>query len=228
MKKMILALAAVMMWAGANAQQQYQERDYVEINARAYREVAPDEIYLKIVLDQNDTKGKYTIDQLESQLYQALKKAGVDAEKELRVSDMDNELKSFLLKRNEGRISKEYILKVDNQHLMPVFRELDKVGIANVNVQKSRYSKTEEVYNELLGEAVAKAKTRAGIMAKAGGGTTGKMIFIQSYDNTANYDAGMATNMVMYKSRSMEMEAAPTFEFNKIRIEATVTVRFAL
>ncbi len=229
MKKLILALVATVMCAGAYAQGQVQERDYIEINARASREVTPDEIFLQIVLDQNDTKGKYTIDQLETKLYQALKKAGVDADKELRVSDMSSELKSYLLKKNEGRITKEFVLKVTNTQIMPVFRELDKAGITNVSIQSSRYSKVKELYEELLAEAVATAKKRADIMAQAVGQKAGAAIYIQSYDNSAAYDGGMATNAMMFKSRIGGVaEAAPTFEFNKTRVEVVVTARFRL
>ncbi|MDR2885745.1 MAG: SIMPL domain-containing protein, partial [Rikenellaceae bacterium] len=169
------------------------------------------------------------LDQLETQLYQAVKAAGVDADKDLRVSDLTSDYKSFLLKKNEGRATKEYVLKVDNEHLMSVFRELDKAGISNVNIQSSRYSKTQELYNELLGEAVATAKKRAEIMASGAGQSVKQMIYAQTYDNSAAYDAGMASNALMFNvSRTVMPEAAPTLEFNKIRIEVNVTTRFRL
>ncbi len=231
MKKLILAAAFIAAVNFAQAQQQYQERDYIEVNARASREVTPDEIFLSITLDQNDTKGKYTIDQLEKQLYNALKAAGVDADKELRVSDMSSQLKSYLLKKNEGRIAKDYILKVTNEQLMPVFRELDKAALPTASISSSRYSKLQDLYDELLAEAVAKAKTRATLMAQAAGQPLGGMIYAQTYDNSSAYDGGMATNVMMFKSRAAGMvmdEAAPTFEFNKQRVEVNVTTRFTL
>ncbi len=234
MKKIILALAALALSFGAVAQGQVQERDYIELNTRASREVTPDEIFLQIILDQNDTKGKYTIDQLEKQLYAALKKAGVDADKELKVKDVSSDLKSFLLKKNEGRVTKEYTLKVSDQQVMPVFRELDAAGIQNVNMLSTRYSKYKEVYEELLAEAVVTAKSRATAMVKAadmpiGNRNIGKLIFIQNYDNSSAYDTAPAANgMMLYKSRAVTEVATPTFEFNKIKIEASVTVRFSL
>jgi uncharacterized protein YggE len=218
-------------------QYQFQERDYVEVNARASREVTPDEIFLQIVLDQNQSKGKYTIDQLESRLFGALKKAGVDAEKELKVSDMSSQLKDYLLRRDQGRITKQFTLKVTNEQIMPVFRELENVEITDVNVISSRYSKVKELYEELLAEAVATAKRRAGAMvaasADAGGGEkVGKLIFVQAYDNTMQYEGGIPAGGVMYKAVRAEAVTAdmlaPTFEFNEQRIEASVTARFAI
>lgn len=228
MKKILFTLAAAMICGFASAQQPSND-NRIEVNARSSREVSPDEVFIKITLDQNDNKGKYTIDQLEKRLYDALKKAGVDADKELKVNDMSSTLKSYLLKKNEGLIAKEYRLKIGTAQLMPVFRELDKAGIPTVEVVGSRFSKYKEVYNELLGEAVTEARQRADIMAKAAGAQVVGVIFIQTYDNTAMYEAApMAANVFTRKVMVADAGSVPDLEFTGIRIEANITARFVI
>lgn len=229
MKKTIFALILAMTSLGAWAQTA-PEQHYIEVNARAWREVSPDEIFLQITLDQNDSKGRYTLDALERQLHAAIERAGVDTDKFLKVSDLSSDLKSFLLRRADGRATKQYQLQVSGEQLMPVFEELDKAGISNIQLQSTRYSRRAELYDELLGEAVATARRRAAIMATADGAQAGKMVFLQTYDNSAAYEAPMARAQGFVMA-SMAEEAdmkAPALEFQTTRIEVNVTARFEL
>ncbi len=198
------------------------------MNARAWREVSPDEIFLSVTLDQNDTKGKYTIDQLERQLRDAVKKAGIDADKYLKVSDISSDLQRYLLKKNDTRTTKQYQLQVTNTQLMPLFEQLGKAEISRVELQSARYSKQAELYDELLGEAVATAKRRAGIMAAAAGQQLGTMIYAQTYDNSVAYHSATLAR-AQVKEVSMDMAGAgPALEFTTTRIEVNTTARFKI
>ena len=57
---MILALAATLMAAGAlyaqtPANQPYE--NYIQVTGKAEKEIVPDEIYVRITINESDTKG---------------------------------------------------------------------------------------------------------------------------------------------------------------------------
>ena len=85
MKRFFIAVAfAAMMLLAQSAKAQYQQMiPTVSVNGSAQLKVTPDEIYISIKLDESDTKGKITLDEQRRNMFAALKKAGVDAEKHI-------------------------------------------------------------------------------------------------------------------------------------------------
>ena len=72
------------------------------------------------------------------------------------------------------------------------------------------------------------AQQNAQVLASALGQKAGKALFVQDY----SYSARPYANIMMAKSAVMDMAAeataAPTLEFEKIKIEHSVMVRFVL
>ena len=88
MKKIFVYLAVIMLTAAylptASAQDLGQTIPTVSVNGSAQLKVTPDEIYIAIKLDETDTKGKVTLDEQRKDMFSALKKCGIDIEKQLR------------------------------------------------------------------------------------------------------------------------------------------------
>ncbi len=231
MKKMVLlaALAALTVTASRAQMVTLDQKPYIEVNARAYEEVVPDEIFVRVTLDENDQKGKVPLPKMEKNFFTAVKKAGLDPDKDVSVADLSSDIRNYLLKRSDGRTSKEYLVKVDSKTLVSLFRELDANAIYTAEIQSARYSKIEELQDKLRTQAVQTARKRADMMSEAIGQKAGKALFIQSYDNNVGYDAiPVLYSRAMAKSSNVVAEATPEVDFKKIRVEVSVTCRFEL
>ena len=68
MKKTIVLAAALLIAAGASAQEKnFLDKPYIEVTGKADMEVTPDEIYVRIVINEKDNKGKVSVEHLVEQ-----------------------------------------------------------------------------------------------------------------------------------------------------------------
>ena len=209
----MIAAAALLLSAPLFAQEKnFIDQPYLEVNGRAEMEVAPDEIYVRITINEQDSKGKVTVLQQEKDMVRRLKDLGIDVEKKLVVQDMSSDL----FKRKDVSTSKTYQLEVNSAtQLAHVFQALQAVGISDASIERTDVSNMDELRQQV----------RA---ASALGQKAGKALFVQDY----SYSARPYANIMMAKSAVMDMAAeataAPTLEFEKIKIEHSVMVRFVL
>lgn len=229
MKKMLLAaLAAVALAVSASAQELGETIPTVTVNGSSQLKITPDVIYLSITLDEGDTKGKVTLEEQRRKMFAALKKSGVDAEKQLRVLDMSS---SFFRKRG-SLSSSQYELKVSSAaDARKVFEALAAAGIPNVSVTRTTSSKMDEYRVQARMEAMRNAQTRARQLAEAVGQSIGMCYEINDYTNEVQpvmfRSAGMMKNSVMMDSVTEE-EADPDVEFEQIVINYSVSAKFVL
>lgn len=199
----------------------------VSVNGSSQVKVLPDEIYISIKLDESDTKGKVTLEEQRRSMFAALKKAGVDAEKQLSVVDMNS---SFYRRRGALAVT-QYELKVATaEQVGKVFEALEKAGIPNVNVTRTAYSKMEELRSEARKAAIVNAQQRARELAEAVGQSIGACYEINDYTTT--------TQPVVYRSKVMlansasldavAEEAEPNVEFEQIVVSYNVSAKFLL
>ena len=73
----MIAAAALLLSAPLFAQEKnFIDQPYLEVNGRAEMEVAPDEIYVRITINEQDSKGKVTVLQQEKDMVRRLKDLG--------------------------------------------------------------------------------------------------------------------------------------------------------
>ena len=199
----------------------------VSVNGSSQVKVLPDEIYISIKLDESDTKGKVTLEEQRRSMFAALKKAGVDAEKQLSMVDMNS---SFYRRRGALAVT-QYELKVATaEQVGKVFEALEKAGIPNVNVTRTAYSKMEGLRSEARKAAIVNAQQRARELAEAVGQSIGACYEINDYTTT--------TQPVVYRSKVMlansasldaaTEEAEPNVEFEQIVVSYNVSAKFLL
>ena len=138
MKKLMIAAAALLLSAPLFAQEKnFIDQPYLEVNGRAEMEVAPDEIYVRITINEQDSKGKVTVLQQEKDMVRRLKDLGIDVEKKLVVQDMSSDL----FKRKDVSTSKTYQLEVNSAtQLAHVFQALQAVGISDASIERTDVS----------------------------------------------------------------------------------------
>ena len=223
----LVALVALIFSTPLSAQELGQTIPTISVNGSSQLKVLPDEIYISIKLDENDTKGKVTLEEQRRNMFAALKKAGVDAEKQLSVVDMNS---SYYRRRGALAVT-QYELKVATaEAVSKVFEALEKAGIPNVNISRTAYSKMEELRTEARKAAIINAQQRARELAEAVGQSIGACYEINDYTTT--------TQPVVYRSKVMlansasldavAEEAEPNVEFEQIVVSYNISAKFLL
>ena len=232
MKRIILGVFALLTFIAftttdATAQELGQTIPTVSVNGSAQLKVLPDEIYITIKLDESDTKGKVTLEEQRRNMFAALKKAGVDAEKQLSVVDIN----SSYYRRKGSLAVTQYELKVATAEAVgKVFEALEKAGIPNVNVTRTAYSKMEELRSEARKAAMIDAQTRARELAEAVGQSIGPCLEINDYTTTTQAVATRG-KMMLANSAALDgatAEAEPNVEFEQIVVNYNVSAKFLL
>lgn len=229
MKRVFLTLAIAMLAVTSYAQNNSNsDKNYIEITGKATLETTPDEIYVGIVISEKDNKGKVSVEQQQSAMFKALTAAGINVEKDLEVQDFSADLQTYLLKKNSPVSTKSYQLKVANvETLDKVFQALTKIGISDININRTDISNMEQLQQNLAVQAAKNAHESAKLLAAAVGQKVGKAIYIQDY----GYNARPYPMVMMAKSAAFDQEngeSALQLQFQKSKIEHSVLIRFAL
>lgn len=230
MKRSIIILVAILIGLNLSAQNQknFIDQNYIEVKGVAELEIVPNEIYLNIVLDEKDTKNKESIEQLEQKMFVALEKAGVDLDKQLSVSDFASNIKFHLFKRSNIIKSKIFELLVhDSNTLAKVFVELEKIRISNVSISKMDHSEIEKYRKQVKINAIKAGKEKAEALTEAIGQKLGRAIYIN--ENISHYRNDYSNSAIRIRgAASFSKMKAPQLDFEKIKLEYSVQLRFEL
>lgn len=214
------------------AQKNFIEQPFVETSAKADTLVVPDKIYISINLNETDSKNKKSVEEQETQLEVTLKKLNIDTEKDLSLLDFSSSFKNFFLKGQNVIKSKMYSLLVGNAVTAgKVLVELESIGISNVTIERSEYSKAEDLLLDLKSKAVEKSKLTAERLAKPLNQKIGKALYISDINTISNALQGQTPGVrisgmsSIYGSRA----ADPIYtEFKKVKFEVQVNVKYIL
>lgn len=230
--KKILAMAALLANSFAYAQEKnFIDQPFVEVAGQADTLLVPDEIFLTIVLAEKDTRDKVSVEQQEKLLFETLQSLGINPAKELSLQDMSSSFKTYLLKNREILKRKEYQLKLTSATLVSrVFTALEKAGIANTMIDRVDHSQKKLIGQMMKSRAIENARTSAQSLIKPLGQELGKAIFIKDNENNLNnFLTGRMPGIQIRGLASLKDEdSLPEIEFEKIKVEAGVSVRFIL
>jgi len=208
---------------------------YVETSAKVDTLVVPDRIYLDIILTEKDTKGKVFVEELEMKMQDKLNSLGVDLKKQLSIEDLSSNFKKYFLKQKDVIKTKSYSLLVyDAKTASRVIVGLEEIDISNVHLNKTEYSKIEELKLQLKSRAILKAKQNASALTEPIGQKVGEAIFISdSSQDSRGVLQGQAAGLVVrgYSSSSIKNKyenESLDIEFQKIKVESEVFVKFKL
>lgn len=228
MKRFILAAAVALLALPAAAQVQEAFPSYIQVNGRAEREIAPDEFYLQIVINERDSKGKVSVESQQRDMIAALKRLGVNVEKQLKVANLSSEF----FKKNTSVATAKYQLQLGSSaEVGKVWQALDGLGISNVSILKESHSQLERYKSEVRVEAMRNAKQNAATLAEAIGQTIGKCFYV--YDSNNDVMPVFYNNMAVMRSAKAfdAAEAAAEEEpldFKTIKLQYSVQAKFVL
>ena len=202
------------------------DQPYLETTAVIDTLVVPDRIYLSITITEADTKGKISVEELENRMNKKLIALGIDTKKQLFLTDAASNFKKYFLKSKDVLKDKSYSLLVyDAVTAGKVLVGLESIDISNVQLDKTEYSKMEQLQLQLKEKVVAKAKLQAESLLKPLNQKLGKAIYISDM----NYNV-YRSEMADFKVRNMAaQESAPIdIDFEKIRVESRINITFAI
>ena len=228
-KMMLLATAFVLVALSVSAQQAETFPSYIEVNGVAEREVAPNEIYLSIMINERDSKGKISIDEQQRDMVAVLKKLGVKPAEQLKMLD----LTSSYFKRGNALAKAQHELKLTSAvEVARVWRALDELGISQVTVQKVSHTDIETLKAEVRADAMRAARDNARALAEAIDQKAGKCFWIADYSSpvrTTYAVANMKARGVMEESVSFDaMVEEEGLEFQTINLQHRVQAKFVL
>ena len=230
MKKIVTLSIVLISTLSVMAQSKnFLDIPYLETSARVDTLVSPDKIYLSISIHEKDSKGRKSVEEQENKMAQKLKALGIDMDKQLTIKDLASNYKKYFLRSKDVLKSKQYSLLVyDGLTAGKVMAALEELGIANTYLEKTEYSKMDELELQLKTKAVKKALKKAEALTQPLNQKVGAAIHIA--DNSQPYYPNYnqpRMEMAMAKMERAQDEVLD-IDFEKIRVESMVNVKFAL
>ena len=210
------------------------DKNFIEVTGKAEMEIIPDEIYLKIIINEKDLKGKQNIEEIENLMTVKLSEIGIDISKNLAIKDMVSNFRNYWLKNSKINSIKEYQLLVDNSKTAgQVFQELESLSISNISIERVEHSEIQKFKTEVKILAIKAAKEKAITLTNAIDQNIGKAIYIQELNNQVyrtmqGQVTGLSNIVVREYSDKLKMETEPEIEFEKIKLEYSILVRFEI
>ncbi|RYY11821.1 MAG: DUF541 domain-containing protein [Chitinophagaceae bacterium] len=231
MKKLMMMALVALIGTSAMAQQADLRRK-VSVSGNAEMEITPDIIYISISLKEylrdNNSKKKVEITDLETQLYNAILKAGIPKEN-LTISNLSSWNYDYDRKKKNPDFlaSKQYRLKVsDLNKYNEILDALDPKGIQSTNIESFDHSRMEAMKRELKVKALLNAKEKATYLVEALGDKLGNVLDIQDMGNE-NYNAPVYRASMMMESKAADA-GAPEIDVRKIKLNFTVNAVFEI
>ncbi|HAN76657.1 MAG TPA: SIMPL domain-containing protein, partial [Bacteroidales bacterium] len=154
--------------------------NYIEVQGSAEMEITPDIFYVKIILNEKDSKSKVSIEDTEKLMLKALTNLGINISTDLVIEDFTSNFKYYMMVKSDIMLSKEYqLLLHDAKTLQKVFLELEKLDISNVGILRTDHSNMEQFRLDVRAKAMQAAKANAGAMAGAINQSIGRAVLIQ-------------------------------------------------
>ena len=232
MKKIILLLVLSLVFTNGFSQtKNFIDQPYIETRAKVDTLVSPDRIYLQILITEKDTKGKISVEELENKMANKLVLLEIDLKKQLTLSDVASNFKKYFLRKQDILKSKAYQLVVYNaESVGKVIVALESIGISNVQLHKTEYSKMDALKLTLKSKAITQAKKQAEALLKPLNQKLGKAIYISDMSNYNNYGMqGRAANLeVAYVMKDANAFEPIDIDFKKMKIQSEINIKFII
>jgi len=232
MKKYLLFLSMVFVINIVFGQtKNFIDQAYLETTTQVDTLVTPDKIFLSIIISESDTKGKQTLEELEKKMLVKLKESGIELASQLSLLDLSSNFKNYFLRKQDIFKAKSFELLVyDAKTAGRAIYEMEAIGISNVDLDRTEYSAIDTLKLKLKSKAVLKAKVQAEAMVAPLDQKLGNVIFIsdiESSDLSSLQGRTRGVQIVGYSEPNFQSEFTP-IEFEKIKVESKVTVKFAI
>ena len=225
MKKLLVTILAVAFTLPVFAQ---ESENYIQVTGVSEIEIVPNQIYLTIVLDESDSKGRQAIENQRREMVNALKKIGINTEKNLTMEDMSS---SYFKRGNALSKASYQLLLTSSEQVVKVYDALAVLNISDVNITRVSHTDIEQFKSKCRKEAMINAKTVASELAEAVGQTIGACIYI--YDSNRGVTPTYYNDRIVMRSMAKVANEEAVFEeepieFKKIKLNYSVNAKFRI
>lgn len=229
MKTILTIILSCIFLSSFSQNKNFIDQPYIETSAKVDTMVTPDRIYLSILIAEKDTKDKVSVEELENKMANTLKSLGIDLDKQLTLSDLSSNFKKYFLRQKDVLKNKAYSLVVyDAQTAGRAIMGLEQIGIANVDFEKTEYSKMEALKLGLRSRAIVKAQQQGHSMLEPIGQKLGAAIHISDFNaQTYNRNDGRAGIQMAYAKAENDYQPID-IDFEKIKVECELSVKFKI
>jgi len=234
MKNLLLASLCAISFNLYSQSKNFIDQPYVEISARVDTLVTPDKIYLKIIIAEKDSKGKKSVEELDESLFTKLNANGINLKEQLSLNDVASNYKKYFFRGQDINKTKSYtLLLYDAATTGKVLSDLEEVGISNVTLEKTEYSKIEQLKSILRKRAALKAKRQALDLSQPFNKKIGDPIYISdgnsfSLDALSGRVAGVEIRTRKALGYAVTSIQNSEIEFQKVRAQIDLNVVFKL
>ncbi|HMJ48726.1 MAG TPA: SIMPL domain-containing protein [Ferruginibacter sp.] len=236
MKKIILSAAILIVIAfnGFSQTKNFIDQPFIEVNGYADTFVIPNEIFIKIVISERDSKNKISVEETESKMVEGFKKIGINTEKDLTTNDLGSNYRFYFLKNKEVMKIKQYILKVqDAVTASKVFILLEDLDISNTSIDRVNHSEMERFKSMMSARAVENAKAKAVTLTRPLGQMVGPAINIIDHEISSTAENSLQGRVAGLQLRGTStydkfQGELPKIEFERIKVSSGVNVKFIL
>jgi len=229
MKKLIFSVILIILSGFTFAQsgeKNFIDQPYIDVSGTAEMEIIPDMIYLRITINETDTKGKVSLEVLENKMKQRLVDLGIDVAKDLSVEDLSSNYIKYFLKEKDVVASREYVLLVhDASTAGKAVKALSEENISNISLLNIDHSQMAQKRFDLRLEALKTAKVKAEAMAESIWQSVGKAIYITENNSYLPYT--QSNSNMLFLEKGIERDE-PELSFKTITIKSSVAAKFIL
>lgn len=228
MKRIVLLSTSLLFAAVAWCQQPVQPySDFAATTGEYQQDFAPDEIYLKVIIRERDSKGRISIEEQQQQMIDALVQHGFDVEKILKIKEISS---SYTRKGNMayGR----YEIKLSTpKAFFDAYAICDSLDLSEVSLDRIDRSDKIQLRLDAAAEAMKSARRRAEIIAATEGRKVGKCFYFAD-EGSAHSNPNQLTGRLCGVSAGLKTSSfivAPILpEIGTVQIKASVQAKFEL
>lgn len=231
--KIIQFLAIIFAGIPSPAQATLEPKLYIEMIGTSEIKVDPNQIFIRITLEENTDKSKKDITEQEQNLIKALQSAGIAADK-LVVTDANAHYGKSGFMSKDVVNTKQFELEVkDATEANKAFDQMDKLHIKNAYISRVDHTEMEEYKKQAKIKAIKAAREKATYLIKAVGEELGGALIVRenSFSAYGNQLRSMA-NSSLYKESYIIDGAAqqqePQLDFKKITISASIYTKWRI
>ena len=230
---LIIVIVAFLFTGSAQNQKNYIDQPYLDVTGYADSLVTPNEIYIRIIISEKDSRDRVSVEEYEEKLVDSLKALGINTEKDLVTDDLGSNYRFYLLKKKDVIKTKQYLLKVSTAALASrVFMLLEDLDLSNASVSHVNHSELDAIKGITRIKAVENAKAKAVALTKPLNQTVGAAIYLTDNETAASVGPmvqGRQVGVVIQGyGKTKGFREMPKIEFEKMRVSTTVSAKFVL
>lgn len=229
MKKLLIPLLLLPFMLFAQEESDFGDQAYIEVVGSAEKEIAPNIINLRIVLQETNEKNKIPINDQEARLKEKLKAKGFDLDK-LLIRGADSKLQKIKRKVADVVNRKEYSIKLSSaEEAYHVLEICDELNASEASIFETSHTEIHAYRKEVKLAALQAAKVKAKDLLNSIGEEIGKPLVIREIQEGDRMSIStLYSNIAFSRADDRLVEGGDYLEIKPIRIRYEMFTRFGI